>query len=102
MDRRPGVHRRRLLCAWLPRLSNAPRSTGWGDGPPAGRELRRRSRSRRPAVPNGSYLEAHGFGLARCLEHPLEIRDGDAIAPDHPGHDVAFAPGVLDALRVAE
>ena len=38
------------------------------------------------AVPNASYLEAHGFGLERFIAHPLEIRDGVAIAPDRPGH----------------
>ena len=40
------------------------------------------------AVPNASDLEVHGFGLERFIAHPLEIRDGEAIAPDRPGHGV--------------
>jgi L-alanine-DL-glutamate epimerase-like enolase superfamily enzyme len=51
------------------------------------------------AVPNRSYLEAHGFGLDRFLAHPLEIRDGFAVAPDRPGHAVDFDWKGLDALR---
>ena len=42
------------------------------------------------AVPNASYLEVHGFGLERFIAHPLEIRDGEAIAPDRTGHGVEF------------
>jgi L-alanine-DL-glutamate epimerase-like enolase superfamily enzyme len=42
------------------------------------------------AVPNRSYLEAHGFGLERFIEHPLVIEDGCALAPERPGHGVAF------------
>ena len=38
------------------------------------------------AVPNRSYLEAHGFGLDRFLAEPLRIEDGLAVAPDRPGH----------------
>ena len=52
------------------------------------------------AAPNRSYLEAHGFGLDRFLEHSLEIRDGFAIAPDRPGHGVNFDWKGLEALRV--
>jgi L-alanine-DL-glutamate epimerase-like enolase superfamily enzyme len=51
------------------------------------------------AVPNRSYLEAHGFGLDRFLTHTLEIRDGFAVAPDRPGHGVALDWKGLDALR---
>lgn len=40
------------------------------------------------AVPNASYLEAHGFGLERFLRHPMEIRDGITTAPDRAGHGV--------------
>lgn len=40
------------------------------------------------AVPNASYLEAHGFGLEPFLRHPMEIRDGVTVAPDRPGHGV--------------
>jgi L-alanine-DL-glutamate epimerase-like enolase superfamily enzyme len=42
------------------------------------------------AVPNRSYLEVHGFGLDRYINEPLMIRDGNAIAPDRPGHGVQF------------
>jgi L-alanine-DL-glutamate epimerase-like enolase superfamily enzyme len=52
------------------------------------------------AVPNASYLEAHGFGLDRFIQHPLEIVDGYAAAPDRPGHGVAFNWQVLEPHRV--
>ncbi len=42
------------------------------------------------ACANRSYLEAHGFGLDRYLESPLVIDDGYAIAPERPGHGIAF------------
>ncbi len=42
------------------------------------------------AAPNRSYLEVHGFGLDRYIAEPLVIREGKAIAPDRPGHGVAF------------
>lgn len=42
------------------------------------------------AAPNASYLEAHGFGLDEFIENPLEIRDGVALAPERPGHGLAF------------
>ena len=42
------------------------------------------------ACPNRSYLEAHGFGLENYVENPLIIQDGYAIAPERPGHGVAF------------
>lgn len=42
------------------------------------------------AVPNRSYLEVHGFGLDRCIAEPLTICDGCAVAPDRPGHGIAF------------
>ena len=51
------------------------------------------------AVPNASYLEAHGFGLERFIAQPLEIRDGAAIAPDRPGHGVEFDWKGLEGLR---
>jgi L-alanine-DL-glutamate epimerase-like enolase superfamily enzyme len=49
------------------------------------------------AVPNHSYLEAHGFGLDRFIAEPLLIRDGCALAPDRPGHGVAFDWNALAA-----
>ncbi len=42
------------------------------------------------AVPNRSYLEAHGFGLDRFIAEPMRIEDGLAIATERPGHGVAF------------
>jgi L-alanine-DL-glutamate epimerase-like enolase superfamily enzyme len=52
------------------------------------------------AAPNRSYLEAHGFGLDRFLEHTLAIEDGFAIAPERTGHGVNFDWKGLEALRV--
>jgi L-alanine-DL-glutamate epimerase-like enolase superfamily enzyme len=51
------------------------------------------------AVPNRSYLEAHGFGLDRFIADPLRIEAGMAIAPDRPGHGVDFDWKALDAVR---
>jgi L-alanine-DL-glutamate epimerase-like enolase superfamily enzyme len=42
------------------------------------------------ACPNRSYLEAHGFGLDRYIEHPLVLEEGMAVAPARPGHGVNF------------
>jgi L-alanine-DL-glutamate epimerase-like enolase superfamily enzyme len=42
------------------------------------------------AAPNRSYLEAHGFGLDRYIAEPLKIAEGVALAPDRPGHGIAF------------
>ena len=49
------------------------------------------------AVPNRSYLEAHGFGLDRYIAEPLRIDDGRAIAPDRPGHGIEFDWKALEA-----
>ena len=68
---------------------------------PAG-HVARRPRRHRPAAgrwPNRSWLEAHGFGLERYVEEPLAIADGCAIAPDRPGHGIAFDWHGLEALR---
>jgi L-alanine-DL-glutamate epimerase-like enolase superfamily enzyme len=51
------------------------------------------------AVPNASYLEAHGFGLDAYIAEPLHIEDGVAIAPDRPGHGIAFDWARLDGIR---
>jgi L-alanine-DL-glutamate epimerase-like enolase superfamily enzyme len=51
------------------------------------------------ACPNRSYLEAHGFGLDRFIADPLRIEDGFALAPDRPGHGIAFDWKGLDAIR---
>ena len=53
------------------------------------------------AVPNATYLEAHGFGLERFLREPLRIEAGEAIAPDRPGHGVEFDWQALEAHREA-
>lgn len=50
------------------------------------------------ASPNRSYLEVHGFGLDRYIAERLVIRDGNAIAPERPGHGVAFDWAALDGL----
>jgi L-alanine-DL-glutamate epimerase-like enolase superfamily enzyme len=42
------------------------------------------------ACPNRSYLEAHGFGLDRYIEHPLALDQGMASAPRRPGHGITF------------
>jgi L-alanine-DL-glutamate epimerase-like enolase superfamily enzyme len=52
------------------------------------------------AVPNRSYLEAHGFGLDRYIAEPLRIEDGFAIAPERPGHGVEFDWKALETIRV--
>ena len=51
------------------------------------------------AVPNASYLEAHGFGLERFMAEPLALEDGKAIAPERPGHGVELDWPALAALR---
>ncbi len=51
------------------------------------------------AVPNRSYLEAHGFGLERFIAQPMKIVDGFATAPERPGHGVAFDWAALEKHR---
>lgn len=51
------------------------------------------------ALPNRSYMEAHGFGLERFLNRKLEIRDGFATAPSDPGHGLDFDWKGLETLR---
>ncbi|MBL8670805.1 MAG: mandelate racemase/muconate lactonizing enzyme family protein [Alphaproteobacteria bacterium] len=53
------------------------------------------------AVPNRSYLEAHGFGLDRFIARPFKVVDGLATAPEDPGHGVAFDWAALETLRAA-
>ncbi len=53
------------------------------------------------AVPNASYLEAHGFGLDDYLAHPLVIEDGKAIAPERPGNGLEFDWKGLAAIAVS-
>ena len=51
------------------------------------------------AVSNASYLEVHGFGLERFTRYPFQLDDGEAIAPDHPGHGVLLEWDALEAYR---
>ncbi|MBV9392330.1 MAG: mandelate racemase/muconate lactonizing enzyme family protein [Verrucomicrobia bacterium] len=51
------------------------------------------------AVPNRSYLEAHGFGLDAYIAEPLRIEEGHAIAPDRPGHGIEFDSKSLESCR---
>ncbi len=52
------------------------------------------------AVSNASFLEIHGFGLESFLVHPLEMRNGRAVAPERPGHGVVFDRERLRAFAV--
>ncbi len=54
------------------------------------------------AVPNASYLEVHGFGLERFIAQPLELADGEAVAPDRPGHGVELDLKGLEPLRARD
>ena len=51
------------------------------------------------AVPNGSYLEEHGFGLEKYMTRPLTIEDGYAVAPERPGHGVELDRHSMESLR---
>ena len=51
------------------------------------------------AIPNSSYLEAHGFGLDRFIGNPLRIENGLAVAPDRAGHGVVFDWEALEEFR---
>ena len=51
------------------------------------------------ALPNRSYLEAHGFGLDRYIAEPLGIKEGLAIAPNRPGHGIEFQWKDLEQIR---
>lgn len=52
------------------------------------------------AVPNASFLEAHGFGLDKYLHSSTRIEDGWAYAGDQPGHGVEFDWDALDGHRI--
>lgn len=51
------------------------------------------------AMPNRSYLEAHGFGLDRYIAEKLRIEEGFALAPDRPGHGIVFDWKGLERIR---
>lgn len=37
-----------------------------------------------------AWLEAHGFGLDRFIAEPMRLVEGNAIAPERPGHGIVF------------
>ncbi len=51
------------------------------------------------AAPNRSYLEVHGFGLDRYIQQPITITEGKALAPNRPGHGVAFDWAGLETVK---
>lgn len=51
------------------------------------------------ACPNGSFLEAHGFGLDKYIAEPLRLEEGLAVAPERPGHGMTFDWKALEAVR---
>ncbi len=51
------------------------------------------------AVPNASFLEAHGYGLERYMAHSLVLKGGYAVAPERPGHGVELDWAALDRLK---
>ena len=51
------------------------------------------------AIPNRSYLEAHGFGLDRFIAKPLTVEDGCATAGNEPGHGIDFDWQGLQTFR---
>jgi L-alanine-DL-glutamate epimerase-like enolase superfamily enzyme len=51
------------------------------------------------AVANASFLEVHGFGLDAYMAEPLSLKAGVALAPDGPGHGVAFDWEKLERFR---
>ena len=52
-------------------------------------------------ISNASYLEVHGFGLERFIERQIELKEGNAIAPDSPGHGVKLDLVKLKSYREA-
>jgi hypothetical protein len=44
-------------------------------------------------------LEVHGFGLDRYIAEPITMMGGDAIAPERPGHGIAFDWTGLKAIE---
>jgi L-alanine-DL-glutamate epimerase-like enolase superfamily enzyme len=51
------------------------------------------------AIPHGTYLEVHGFGLERFQRTPLSFENGKAIAPNRPGHGVDWIWEALEEYR---
>lgn len=53
------------------------------------------------ALPNSSYLEAHGFGLEKFMDETMVLKDGMAVAPERPGHGVSLRWKELEEHRTA-
>lgn len=51
------------------------------------------------ACPNRSFLEAHGFGLDKYIADPIVLQNGNAIAPERPGHGLVFDWKGLEKVR---
>lgn len=51
------------------------------------------------AVPNASFMEVHGFGLNPYLRYPLEISNGEVLAPERPGHGIELEWDRLEMYR---
>lgn len=51
------------------------------------------------AVSNASYLEVHGFGLERFTKYPFLLENGEAVAPERPGHGVELDWEALESFR---
>jgi L-alanine-DL-glutamate epimerase-like enolase superfamily enzyme len=51
--------------------------------------------------PHAGWVEAHSFDIDQYTTHPLQLRQGLAVAPDIPGTGVEFDWAKLEAHRVA-
>jgi len=51
------------------------------------------------AVPHASLMEIHGFSLDAYLRYPLEIADGEVLAPERPGHGIELDWDRLEECR---
>ena len=54
------------------------------------------------AAPNSSYLEMHLFSIDDYIAQPFTLEDGDAVAPDRPGHGVMLDFAKLEPHRVPQ
>jgi L-alanine-DL-glutamate epimerase-like enolase superfamily enzyme len=52
------------------------------------------------ATQNAIYVESFPM-LDELTEHSLEVRDGEVVVPDRPGHGLSFQPWVWDTYRAA-
>jgi len=44
-------------------------------------------------------MEIHGFSLDAYLRYPLEIADGEVLAPERPGHGIELDWDRLEECR---